>query len=52
MPTHRAVRASGECVLPGQPARLAAEGAPVADGAVKLAAGRFADFPAPARSPG
>ena len=47
VPTHRAVRATGECVLPGQPARLAAEGAPVADGAVTLAPCRFADFPAP-----
>ena len=52
VPVHRAVRATGECVLPDQPARLAAEGAPVhfdADGAgrVDLGACRFADFPQP-----
>ena len=47
VPTHRAVRASGECVSPGQADRLLAEEAPVRGGVVDLAACRFADFPPP-----
>ena len=51
VPVHRAVRASGECVAPGQLDRLMAEGAPVRGGRVDLAACRFPGpserFPAP-----
>ncbi|QDT15688.1 endonuclease V [Alienimonas californiensis] len=45
VPTWRAVRASGECVLPGQAERLRAEGAPVEDARVELNRVRYADFP-------
>ncbi|MFH5805767.1 endonuclease V [Alienimonas sp. DA493] len=45
VPTWRAVRASGECVLPGQAERLRAEGAPVEGERVDLSRVRFADFP-------
>ena len=45
VPVHRAVRATGECVRPGQAERLAAEGAPVRDGRVDLDACRFREFP-------
>ena len=45
VPTWRAVRATGECVLPNQAERLRAEGVAVNGGRVDLAARRFADFP-------
>ena len=47
VPLHRAVRASGECVSPGQPELLAGEGAPVDGNRADLAACRFSAFPVP-----
>ena len=47
VPVHRAVRAGGECVSPGQAERLAGEGAPVDGNRVNLAACRFPEFPHP-----
>ena len=45
VPTWRAVRATGECVSPGQADRLRGEGVPVNDGRVDLTDRRFFDFP-------
>ncbi|NNJ27922.1 endonuclease V [Alienimonas chondri] len=45
VPTWRAVRATGECVLPGQAERLRTEGVPVQDGRVDLSGARFDGFP-------